>query len=138
MSDEEFMNLAIEEAKKGDFPFGAVIVRENKIIAKAYNTAKIDPTAHAEVNAIRNACRILNTKDLSGCTLYTTCEPCPMCFFAAWWANISRIVYGAEGKDVPEDDWKTNVKSSYLNENSGNRISIKGGVLRTECLHLLD
>ncbi len=138
MSDEKFMRLAIKEAKKGDFPFGAVLVKNNKIIAKAHNNSnqKLDPTAHAEVNIIRKACKKLKSKDLSGCTLYSTCEPCPLCFIAAWWANISKVVYGAEGEDVSEDEWKIDVKCSYLNSNSGNKIQIQGGFLREECLKL--
>jgi len=139
MPDEEFMKIAIQEAKKGDFPFGAVIVKDQKIIVKVHNTAKkLDPTLHAEINAIREACKILKTIDLSNCTLYSTCEPCPMCFTAAWWANISKIVYGMEGEDVTEDEWKIDVKCSYLNSKSGNKIQIKGGVLRKECIKLLN
>ena len=138
MTDEEYMKIAIEEAKKGDFPFGVVIVKDNEILAKAHNTASLDPTAHAEINAIREACKKLGNIDLSGCTLYSTCEPCPMCFTASWWARISKIVYGAEGEDVPEDEWKIDVKCSYLNKKSGNKIEIKGGFLKDECLKLFN
>jgi guanine deaminase len=138
MSDEKFMRAAIGEAKKGDFPFGAVIVKEDKIISKTHNTAKgLDPTAHSEINAIREACRILNTNDLSGCILYTTSEPCPMCFTAAWWAKISKIVYGTDAENIREKEWKIAVKCTYLNSKSGNKIQIKGGLLRNECIKLL-
>lgn len=137
MPEEKFMRLAIEEAKKGDFPFGAVIVKDDEALAKAHNTAsEVDPTAHAEINAIREACRELNTTDLDGCTLYATCEPCPMCFTASWWAQISKIVYGAEGDEVPEEDWKIDVSVKYLNEHSGNKIQIESGFLKDECLKL--
>ena len=83
-------------------PFGAVIARDGELIAEALNTvlADNDPTAHAEVNAIRRACRTLNTFDLSGCELLSSCEPCPMCLGAANWARISRIVYGAASEDA--------------------------------------
>ncbi len=138
MSDEKFMKIAIEEAKKGDFPFGVVIIKDDEIIAKAHNTAISDPTSHAEINAIREACKKLGIKDLSGCTLYSTCEPCPMCFTASWWAKISKIVYGAEGEDVPEDEWKINVKCNYLNEKSGNKIKIESGFLRDKCRELFN
>jgi tRNA(Arg) A34 adenosine deaminase TadA len=139
MDDERFMKIAIKEAKKGDYHFGAVIVKDRKIISKIHNTAnQLDPTAHAEVNAIRKACKKLNSIDLSGCTLYTTCEPCPMCFTAAWWAKISRIVYGMEAEDVKEEDWKINIKCNELNNRTGNKIQIKGGFLRDECLELFD
>ena len=137
MSNAEFMQLAIKEAKKGDYPFGAVIVKDEKIIAKAHNTATLDPTAHAEINAIKKACKKLKTTNLQGCTLYATCEPCPMCFIAAWWAEISKIVYGAEAEDVPEDEWKIDVKCAYLNSKSKNKIRLEGGFLRKECVELL-
>ena len=136
MNDEDFMKLAIEEAKKGYRPFGAIVVKDNKIIVRTHNTANSDPTAHAETNAIREACNILKTRDLSGCTLYASCEPCAMCFTAALWARISKIVFGAYAKDVPEDGWKLGVDCSYLNNKSGNRIEIKSGVLREESLKL--
>ncbi len=139
MPEEKFMRIAIEEAKKGDFPFGAVIVKDNEIITKAHNTVnRLDPTAHAEINAIRETCKKLNTKNLKGYALYSSCEPCPMCFIAAWWAGISEIVYGAEEEDGPEDKWKIRVKCSYLNERSGNKIKVLGGFLREECKKLLN
>lgn len=83
-------------------PFGAVIVREGRIVAEAVNTvtATNDPTAHAEVNAIRAAARALNSFTLTGCRLYTSCQPCPMCLAAAWWARIDGIYYGASAEDA--------------------------------------
>ena len=95
--DRRFMQMAIDLSIKnvddGGGPFGAVIVKEGKVVAKGANrvVANNDPTAHAEVVAIRNACRELATFDLSGCTVYTSCEPCPMCLSAIYWAGISRI-----------------------------------------------
>lgn len=79
-------------------PFGAVIVKEGEIVSSAVNsvTTDNDPTAHAEVNAIRAACKKLGTFDLTGCTLYSSCEPCPMCLSAAYWAHISKIFYAAD------------------------------------------
>lgn len=138
MSDEKFMIVAIEEAKKGDFPFGAVIVKNDKIISKSHNTLeKLDPTAHAEINAIREACKILNARDLSGCTLFVTTEPCPMCFIVALRAGISKIVYGTHLEDLPKNLKRDiDVKSSDINEKFGNKISIKGGCLRDECIKL--
>ncbi len=99
--DRRFMQLAIDKAREGieqgQSPFGACIAREGQMIAVAHNTVwrDGDSTAHAEVNAIREACRSLDTIDLEGCTIYTTCEPCPMCFSASHWAGVSRIVFGA-------------------------------------------
>ena len=98
--------MAIAESEKsvklGSSPFGAVIVRDGVVIARAHNTVvpKNDPTAHAEINAIRSACRKMKTFDLSGCDLYTSCEPCPMCMAASVWANISHVYYAADKKDA--------------------------------------
>ena len=85
-------------------PFGAVIVKENKIIARGANTVTSanDPTAHAEVNAIREACRSVKNFSLEGCTLYTSCEPCPMCLSAAYWAGIKKIYFAAGRNDASE------------------------------------
>ncbi|NCB18173.1 MAG: nucleoside deaminase [Bacteroidia bacterium] len=101
----EFMKKALEIASgnastQGGGPFGAVIVKDGKVVSAAGNTVTPDndPTAHAEVNAIRNACKELKTFDLSGCVLYTSCEPCPMCLSASYWARIGRIYYAA-GRD---------------------------------------
>lgn len=100
------MRIAIDEAKKGikkgGGPFGAVIVKNNKLIAKAHNAVTLsnDPTAHAEICAIRKACKKLKTFDLHGCVIYSTCEPCPMCFSAIHWARISTVFYGTTKKDA--------------------------------------
>ncbi len=97
--DKDFMGRAIElslnNIKNGGGPFGAVIVKDNTIIAEGFNQVTInnDPTAHAEVNAIRNACQALGTFDLSGCEIYTSCEPCPMCLSAIYWARLDKIYF---------------------------------------------
>lgn len=90
----------VKESKGG--PFGAVIVKNNEIVAEGVNlvTATNDPTAHAEIVAIRNACATLNTFQLTGCTLYTSCEPCPMCLGAVYWARPDQIFYGATKTDA--------------------------------------
>ena len=89
-------------SKQGGGPFGAVIVKDGKIIARSVNTVTTgnDPTAHAEVNAIREACRQLNTFDLSGCEIYASCEPCPMCLSAIYWARIEKIYYAGNRIDA--------------------------------------
>ena len=95
------ISLAEDNASSGNGgPFGAVIVKDGKVVAEGSNTVTVDndPTAHAEVNAIRRACAVLGTFDLSGCELYTSCEPCPMCLAACYWAHISRVCYAA-GRD---------------------------------------
>jgi len=90
------IELSEENVKNGGGPFGAVIVKDGKIIAEGYNQVaeNNDPTAHAEVVAIRNAASLLNTFKLSGCTIYTSCEPCPMCLGAIYWAGIEKMFYG--------------------------------------------
>ncbi len=106
MKKEDFMRkaieLSIENVKNGGGPFGAVIVKDDEIIATGVNrvTANHDPTAHAEVSAIREACAKLNTFDLSGCEIYTSCEPCPMCLGAIYWAHLDKIYYGNNKTDA--------------------------------------
>lgn len=107
MSRETFMREAIREAEAGlrggrGGPFGCVIVRRGEIIARGNNrvTSNHDPTAHAEIIAIREACRALNTFSLPECELYTNCEPCPMCLAAIYWARIPRIYYGNTRADA--------------------------------------
>jgi len=104
-----YMAMAIEEARKGVVardggPFGAVIVKDGVIIARGHNRviSTHDPTAHAEVVAIREASSLLERFDLSDCELYTTCEPCPMCYAAAHWAKIKKLYYGATRKDAAD------------------------------------
>lgn len=96
------IDLAIENVKNGGGPFGAVIVKNDEVIATGVNrvTANNDPTAHAEVSAIREACQKLNTFVLNGCEIYSSCEPCPMCLGAIYWAHIDRIFYGNNRKDA--------------------------------------
>lgn len=108
MDKRELMKRAIElsigSVNGGGGPFGAVIVREGEIIAEASNSVTIDndPTAHAEVNAIRRAARKLGSFDLSGCEIYTSCEPCPMCLGAIYWSHIEKIYYANTRKDAAE------------------------------------
>ncbi len=111
--DAHFMEMAIrlseENIDQGGGPFGAVIVRDGAVIATGTNRVvpNNDPTAHAEVQAIRSACRQLGTFQLDGCTVYSSCEPCPMCLSALYWAGVSRICYGntkADAKAINFDD----------------------------------
>lgn len=103
---KEFMRRAIllseQSVRKGGGPFGAVIAKDGEIIAEASNSVTIDndPTAHAEVNCIRKATARLGTFDLSGCDIYTSCEPCPMCLGAIYWAHLDRIYYANDRKDA--------------------------------------
>ena len=108
MTKEELMRraiaLSVDSVKNGGGPFGAVVAKEGEIIAEGSNSVTIDndPTAHAEVNTIRKACRKLGTFDLSGCEIYTSCEPCPMCFGAIYWAHLDKIYYANDRRDAAE------------------------------------
>lgn len=112
----KFMQIAINEAQKGinvndGGPFGAVIVKDNIVIAKAHNMVvkKNDSTCHGEMEAIRKACKKLKTFDLNGCDIYTTGEPCPMCLGAILWANIDRVYYGCNIKDTEDIGFRDNL-----------------------------
>ncbi len=106
MGNNQFINRAIELATQNvtenGGPFGAVIVKNGEIIAEGVNrvSASNDPTAHAEVQAIREACRKLNTFELKGCEIYTSCEPCPMCFSAIYWARLDCVYFAASHSDA--------------------------------------
>ena len=133
------MNIAIEEAKKADYPYAAVLVKNNEIIAQAGTASKdsLDLTAHAEIIAIREACKKLNSAELQGVTLYATVEPCPMCFTACWLVGISEIIYGIsleESSQLLFPEMK--VTSQYLNEHSGSKIKITGGILKEDIIKI--
>ena len=104
--EDKFMRqaiqLAVENVNKGGGPFAALVVRDGVVVAAGVNqvTATNDPTAHAEIVAIRNACRRLKDFQLTGCEIYTTCEPCPMCLGAIYWARPARIYYGSTKEDA--------------------------------------
>ena len=124
---------AIEESKKNmsnDYskggPFGAVIVKDDKILCSAHNTViqSKDPTAHAEINAIREAAKILNTHDLTGCTLYTSAEPCPMCLAAIIWSNIKIVYYINTKKDVDKVGFRDDIIYEYLKGNDSEIIKL--------------
>jgi guanine deaminase len=107
------IDLSIEGSSKDKGgPFGAVVVKDSKIVGEAYNqvTSTNDPTAHAEVMAIRDACKNLETFDLSGCELYTSCEPCPMCLGAIYWAKFDKVYYG----NTREDAAKSGFNDSFI------------------------
>jgi tRNA(Arg) A34 adenosine deaminase TadA len=102
---QEAIRLSIEHMRNGDGgPFGAVVVKDGKIIGRGWNqvTSSNDPTAHAEIVAIREACRQLNTFQLVGCELYASCEPCPMCLAAIYWSRISHLFFAGTRQDASE------------------------------------
>ncbi|WP_017316338.1 nucleoside deaminase [Mastigocladopsis repens] len=139
MNTEYFMRLALEEAKKGDAPYGAVIVKDNQVVALAHNTVRrnSDPSAHAEINVIRSLTAKLNNPSLEGYIIYTTGEPCPMCAAACVWTGLSEIVYGASIEDlVSVNQSQINVSCEEIIAKSFRKLTVKRGILREECLKL--
>ena len=137
--DESFMRLALEEAKRGDFPFGAVIVRDGKVMASGHNVGvrTNDPTAHGEITAIRNFISKYPSSDLRQATIYTTGEPCPMCMGAILWCGFRRMVYAASIKDLSMRIGQIMIASPQIaNADHHNKIEITGGVLSAEALAL--
>jgi len=117
------IKLSIESAKSKGGPFGSVIVKNNKIIAEGSNkvTMNNDPTAHGEIVAIRDACEKLNTFDLSGCDLYSSCEPCPMCLSAIYWSRIENVFYANTRIDAKAIDFDDSFIYSEINKDLENR-----------------
>lgn len=139
MNPEDFMKLAIEEAKKGDSPYGAVIVKDNEVIASSHNTVRrdSDPSAHAEMNVIRSLTSKKNNPSLEGYTIYTTGEPCPMCAAACVWAGISEIVVGASIEDlIGANQSQINISCEEVIAKGFKEIKVTKGVLRKECVEL--
>ena len=132
----EAIKLANESVQHGGGPFGAVVVKEGKIIAASSNSVTIDNdcTAHAEVNAIRKACQALGTFDLSGSVIYSSCEPCPMCLGAIYWARIKRIYYGNTKKDAAAIDFADDFIYKELEQHQEDRSVPFIPLLRDEAL----
>lgn len=143
MDDEAFMRLAIEKAREGigngELPFGACIAKKGKVFGCAHNTilSDMDLTAHAEMNAIHEACKELKTLDLSGCTIYCTCVPCPMCLGALMLANVEKVVYGARIDDVRMDGFTVVDTPEELFRIIGEgKVAVAGNFMREENLKL--
>ena len=136
----EFMSraidLSIESVNKGTGPFGAVIVKDNKIISEGFNTVTStnDPTSHAEISAIRNACKNLNNFSLKGYELYTTCEPCSMCLSAVYWARIDKIYYANTRSDAQKIDFDDSFIYEELKKNIKERKIPMIQMMRNEAL----
>ena len=145
LSEKSWMKLAIRSAREGikrseGGPFGAVIVRGNQRIAVAHNTVlkDHDATCHAEVNVIRLASRKLKRFDLSDCVIYSTNEPCPMCFSAIHWARIARVIFGTSIADVQKRGFhELSIPSRKMKREGKSRVSLKAGFMKKECLALL-
>jgi guanine deaminase len=140
MTDPEFMRIAIEESRRGDWPYGAVLVKNGAIVVKGCNTATRDrdPTAHAEVNVIRAALRAMPESSLNEFTLYTSSEPCPMCTGAIVWAGVSRVVFGASIQQlIAASQPQINTSSEALIKTAFTSVELKGGVLADEALEVV-
>ena len=139
MQPEDFMKLALAEAKKGDSPYGAVIVKDNAVIALAHNTVKTDndPSAHAEINVIRSLTAKINNHSLEGYIIYTTGEPCPMCATACIWTGISEIVFGASIQDLMGvKQPQIEISCEEIIAKGFKKIKVTKGILKAECLEL--
>jgi tRNA(Arg) A34 adenosine deaminase TadA len=119
----EAIRLAEENVRNGGGPFGAIVVRHGKIIATGTNrvTLENDPTAHAEVSAIREACRVLGSFQLADCEIYSSCEPCPMCLGAIYWARPAKLYFGATRKEAAEAEFDDAFIYSEINLSPENR-----------------
>ena len=141
MNHEYFMREALIEAKKGDLPYGAVIVKDGEIVIRGYNTAQTDNdvSAHGELNALRKFTKQhgYSLDALSGYTLYTTCEPCPMCAAACVWAGVSQLVFGASTAQLIDLGTKQiDISCQTVVQKSFQEIKVVGGILADECLEL--
>lgn len=140
----KYMEIAIKEAEEGiknqhGGPFGSVIVKNGEIIASGHNhvLANNDPTCHGEIDAIRKACEKIGSYDLTGCELYTTGEPCPMCLCACMWANIEKVYYGC----TINDNERIGFRDEKFDELMGGREKLRDYLVecdRDECLKLFD
>lgn len=144
MTDRDFMQVAIETARRGltlgEMPFGSCLVRQGRVVTAQHNSARRnrDITAHAEMQVIRESCRLLKTLDLSGCVLYTSCEPCPMCFSACFWAKIPRVVYASRIEDAERAGIRQlPIEAARMKEMSRAAMDLTADVLREDGVELL-
>ncbi len=141
MNHSGFMQEAVKEAMRGikanhGNPFGAVIVKNGKIIARGHNMVlkENDPTAHAEIIAIRNAAKKSNNRHLFDCTIYSSCEPCPMCLCAIYWARIKKVYYGCTKKDAAKIGFEDLLFHEVLKEYSEKKLAFSKQIMRNNCL----
>jgi tRNA(Arg) A34 adenosine deaminase TadA len=130
MNDRDFLTQTLEQAKesvkKGGFPAGTLIVKGDKILSRGISVGNIihDPTSHGEINAIREACKNINSSSLEGVTIYSSLEPCMMCLAASMWAGVSKIVYACSKSKVSTEYYGGNYQSSNLNGTFMRKIEI--------------
>jgi len=141
--DRFFMKRAIELAQMGvemnlGGPFGCVVVKDGEIVGEGNNqvTSSNDPTAHAEVIAIREACKSLNTFQLDGCTIYTSCEPCPMCLGAIYWARPAKVFYACTRDDAASIGFDDDFIYQELEKTNASRELVLTNLMREEALEL--
>ena len=134
------IELSIESVNSGGGPFGSIIVKNDKVIAEGSNkvTLNNDPTAHGEIVAIRKACKSLNNFNLSGCELYSTCEPCPMCLSAIYWAHIDKVYYANTRNDAQKIDFDDSLIYSELLTNVKKRKIPMVPMMRDEALKVFE
>lgn len=141
---EKFMREAIAESyiglEKGNGPTGCVIVKDGEIVARGHNEENLDfdPTAHAEIVTIRRLCGTIHSKDLDGCVIYSTLQPCGMCSVACLWANISKVVYGASRKNVSQELFsEENLNTvDYIADSSHKDVEVVPNILAEDCSKL--
>ena len=134
------IELSIESINSGGGPFGSVIVKDEKIISEGMNRVTVDndPTSHGEIVAIRNACKKLNTFNLSNCSLYSSCEPCPMCMSAIYWSRIGKVYYANTRDDAKKINFDDSlIYSEIPKKNEDKKIPIKQ-MMRNEALKAFD
>lgn len=140
----KFMQLAVKEARRNiktmeGGPFGACIVKNGRVLAVAKNTVlKSDASSHAEINAIRMASRKIKSFDLSGCIIYSTTEPCPMCFSAIHWARIEAVIYGADISDAKKIGFnELKISCRMMKKSGSSNVKLFSGYMKKECMQLL-
>jgi guanine deaminase len=145
MMQPKFMQLSIELAiksieSKGHGPFGAAVIRGEELLGIGTNqvTSTNDPTAHAEINAIRQACKKTNSFALHGCEIYSTCEPCPMCLSAIYWARLDRIYYGATRIDAANANFDDHHFYEEIKKEPQDRLVSMIQIMPTDCLKIFE
>ena len=133
---ERAIELSIKSVNSGNGPFGAVIVKDSKIISEGFNTVTLtnDPTSHAEIVAIRSACKILNNFSLKNTELYTTCEPCPMCLSAIYWAHIDKVCFANTRNDAHKIGFSDSLIYEELNKTIKDRKIPMNQIMREEAI----
>ena len=134
------IELSLESINSGGGPFGSVIVKNEKIISEGMNrvTVNNDPTAHGEIVAIRNACKKLNNFNLSDCSLYSSCEPCPMCMSAIYWSHIGKVYYGNTRDDAKKIEFDDSFIYSEISKENKDRSILMEQILRDEALEAFE